>query len=99
MADAGVLSESTVIQLPERAGTVECQFKGKGKFYPGKVEAVNVDGTFAIRLVLEAPAPAPGGAWSEAPVCAPPPEGDAEGFVEVPVPAPNDLDATVTPLG
>ena len=27
---------------------VEAKFGGKGKFYPGKIEAVNADGTFAI---------------------------------------------------
>ena len=27
---------------------VEAQFRGKGKFFPGKIEAVNADGTFAI---------------------------------------------------
>ena len=27
---------------------VEAKFGSKGKFYPGKIEAVNADGTFAI---------------------------------------------------
>ena len=32
VAEIGVLTEDTVIQLPEQKGMVDCQFKGKGKF-------------------------------------------------------------------
>ena len=42
----GRLSSSSVIQLPQHAGTVECQFKGKGKFVQVQLSLTNGDLVF-----------------------------------------------------
>ena len=49
MADVGVLDKTTVIELPERTGAVECQWKGKGKFVALHLSLVRGELTFRKR--------------------------------------------------